>query len=130
MAAWRCVIFLVVAFIIISKVIGVIENSTRVFAVSKESMQIMQDHAMDDLVKEKAVQGYAIELFKLFFLITLGSAVALAVPFAVVYGLSVLDIVSLQQVLELSLSWKFLGLILAASVVYFVWKSRKLKSHS
>lgn len=127
MAAWLCGIFLVVAFIIISKVIGVIENSSRVFAVSKQSIQIMQDHDIDDLTKEKAIQGHAIELFRLFALITLGSAFALAIPFAVVYLLSLLEIVSLQRVLELSLSWEFLGLILAASVVYFVWKGRKSK---
>lgn len=82
---------------------------------------------MDDLAKEKAVQGYAIELFKLFALITLGSAVALAVPFAVVYICSLMDLVSMQQVIDLSLSWEFLGLILVASVIYCLWKIRKPK---
>lgn len=79
---------------------------------------------MDDLDKEKAIQGCAKELIKLFSLITIGSVIALVVPLAIVYLLSLLDIVSLPEVLELSLSWEFLALVVTASVLYFWWKGR------
>ena len=124
MLIWLCAIFLVLGFIIIGKVIGIIENGTRVFVVAKQSIGILQDANMDDLVKEKAIQGYAKELIKLFSLITIGSLIALMVPLGIVYLLSLVDIVSLSEVLELSFSWEFLALVLTASVLYFWWKRR------
>jgi hypothetical protein len=122
MLVWLCAIFLVLGFIVIAKVIGIIENGTRVFVVAKQSIGILQDANMDDLVKEKAVQGCAKELIKLFSLITIGSLIALMVPLGIVYLLSLFGIVSLPEVLELSLSWEFLALILTASILYFWWK--------
>jgi hypothetical protein len=124
MLVWLCAIFLVLGFIVISKAIGLIENGSRVFVVAQQSIGILQDANMDDLVKEKAIQGFAKELIKLFSLITIGSLIALMVPLGIVYLLSLFGIVSFPEVLELSLSWKFIALILIVSVLYFGWKRR------
>jgi hypothetical protein len=47
-------------------------------------------------------------LFLLFLLLTLGAALALALPAGVIWILDVLQVVSLRAVIDVTLSWQFL----------------------
>ncbi len=82
----------------------------------------MKNATMSDLEKEKAMQTFSLHLFKAFFLIMLGSALALLVPGVVLWGLDFLGWVSLDAILATSLSWPFLlvSLLLGCAAFYLM----------
>ena len=100
--------FLVVGFIFILKISRLVEKSTRVIDISKEAVAILRDAERSDDAKEAAMQSHAKQLTGLFFLITLGGIAAVFAPVAVIWGLDRLELVSLDAVLNVALSWPFL----------------------
>jgi hypothetical protein len=79
-----------------------------VFDLVKSSLAVFRNPALDDDAKESALQSYARQLFALFLFLTLGAALALALPAGVIWILDVLQVVSLRAVIEVTLSWQFL----------------------
>lgn len=125
MTTWLSAIFLVVGFIIVSKLVGLIEKCKQVFAISREAATILGDSSMDELEQERAIQQRALHLLRLFCVVTILSALAVLSPLLIVYGASLLGLVSLEQVIELTLSWRFIILISGVSLLYFLFKSIK-----
>ena len=110
-------IFLVVGFIVILKISRLVEKSTRVIDISKQAMTELGNAEMSDDDKEVAMQGHAKKLVGLFFLITLGGIAAVFLPIAVIWGLERFDLVSVDAVLNVALSWPFL---VATTVLIFI----------
>ncbi|MBK8979382.1 MAG: hypothetical protein IPM29_26080 [Planctomycetes bacterium] len=111
---WVAAAWLVVGFLLAARLLGLPDRAAEVFARSRAAVRDMRDPALDELEKEKRVQRHALRMLALFAIVTLGLALALAAPLAVVWGLELLGAASVERTLELSLSGPFL---LAACVV-------------
>ena len=107
-------IFLVIGFIVVLKIAGLVEKATRVIDISKHAVAILRDPGMSDDDKESAMQSHAKQLAGLFFLLTLGGVAAVFLPLAVIWGFDRLELLSIDAVLQVALSWPF---IIATTVV-------------
>jgi len=107
-------IFLVVGFVVVLKIAGLVEKATRVIDISKHAVAILRDPAMSDDDKESAMQSHAKQLAGLFLLLTLGGVAAIFLPLAVIWVFDRLELLSIDAVLHVALSWPF---IIATTVV-------------
>ena len=100
-------IFLVIGFIFILRIARLVDKSTRVIGISKQAVAELRDTEMSDDDKESNMQSYAKHLIGLFFLITIGGIAAVFLPIAVIWGLDRLNLVSIDAVLDVAMSWPF-----------------------
>ena len=127
MSNWIGAIIIVLVFIYMLNLLRLVENSLMVITQAKKATQVLSNSELDDLQKEKALQKNALTLFKLFFIILLSSLLAIAVPLGIVWILEKLGLMSLNSVIDFTLSWAF---IISSSVIISlaVWIFRKKKS--
>jgi len=120
--SWISALFILIAFIVLLQVLGVIKVSRQVLVLSRQVITTLQDTSLSDLDKEKAMQAFSLRLFKSFFLIVAGSALALGLPLLVVWGLQWLGLITLDAVIATSLSWPFLlvSLLLGMTAFYLL----------
>lgn len=118
-------IFLVIGFIFILKIAKLVEKSSRVIEISKRAVAELRSTEMSDDAKESAMQSHAKQLLGLFFLITIGGVAAVFLPFAVILGLNSLDLISVDAVLEVALSWPFLVATTAIIVIALMVQRKK-----
>jgi uncharacterized membrane protein YkgB len=100
--------FIVFAFFGLLKAFRVIEVSKDVITLSSTVMSTMTDNSMSDLEKEKAMQSFSIRFFKYFISILIGSALAIAIPVLVLWGLQQLGLLSLDDIIATTLTWEFI----------------------
>jgi hypothetical protein len=117
-------ILLVAGFITLIKIFGLFKKSTDAITVAKLAYADFQNPRLSDDAKEVALQRHAKKLFSLFFLITFGSAAALALPVGFIWLLEQINMLSLNAVIATTLSWEFLlvSTILTAVVFWIVRK--------
>jgi hypothetical protein len=101
-------IFLVVGFVLLVRMFGLIGKCRHVLDLVQSSVAVLRDPSLDDDARERALQAHAKQLFALFFLLTTGAALALALPAGLIWILDALRVVSLRAVVEMTLSWQFL----------------------
>jgi hypothetical protein len=101
-------ILLVVGFVLLVRMFGLIGKCRHVFELVESSLAVLRDPSLDDDAREHALQSHAKQLFALFFLLTAGAVLALALPAGVIWILDALRIVSFRAVVDLTLSWQFL----------------------
>lgn len=119
-------IILVIGFIVLIKYLKVIEKSSKVLIIAKQSIVIISDSKSSDLQKEIAMQKNAKELLLLFLIITLGSFIALAIPSALVWLMELAGFLSFQSVIDTTLSWAFIvGSIIISVVVMWLMGRKK-----
>ena len=118
-------IILVIGFLVLIKYLKVIEKSSKVIGIAKQSIVIVRDSESSDLQKEKAMQKYAKELLLLFLFIVVGSLLALAIPTALVWLMELSGLLSFQSVIDTTLSWEFIGGSIIISIVVMWLMSRK-----
>ncbi len=115
-------IVLVVGFVVFLKLFGVVERSRKVIETSKSSMGIINDRNLDDYQKESALQQHAKELLLQFLLILAGSAAAFFISYGIIWLMELSDLVKVDEVIELTLSLKFIASIVIIFLVYHVLK--------
>ncbi|MEY2981540.1 MAG: hypothetical protein ACO4CT_02890 [Planctomycetota bacterium] len=121
-------LFLVAGFLAVAHVLRMVPRAREVMARSRDAVRDLRDPGLDDLAREKAVQGHALRLAWLFVLLVLISATALGVPLAVVFGLDRLGVVELQAVLDVTLTPIFLIGVTAAVLGWtFVRRPRRVE---
>ena len=120
---------LVIGFVVCLKLFGLVERANSVFALSRESMAVLKNADMDDDAKEAAMQSHAKKLFGLFFTLTLGCVLALALPAGIVWLLDLAGVMSFDAVIEFTISWEFLLATTALLVLVVAVKGRKKSSH-
>ena len=115
-------VILVVGFLVLIKYLKVVEKSSKVITIARQSVMVVRDSETSDLQKEKALQKYTKELFSLFFDIVIVSLLALAIPFGLVWLMEVMGLLSVQSVIDTTLSWDFIlvSLIISIIVIWFV----------
>ena len=96
-----------------------VEQAGRINAVVRDSAATMADRSLSDRDKEQALRRNSIALFGQFARITLGLALALGAPIALVWLLGLTALWSFDDAIAASLSWPFLvaGLILFVAVM-------------
>lgn len=114
-------IFLVVGFVVLVRIFGLIRKCGEVFELAGSSLAVLRNPSLDDAAKESALQSHAIRLFSLFFFLTAGAGLALALPTGFIWMLDALHVVSLRAVLDVALSWQFLLGSTLAGVVAWRW---------
>ena len=118
-------IFLVIGFIFILKISGLVEKSTRVINISKQAMSQLRNPELSDDDKELAMQAHSKKLVVLFFLITIGGIAAVFLPFAMIWGLDHLGLISVDAVLGVALSWPFIVVTSVVIIVVLVIKRKR-----
>ena len=125
MSAYLGAIFLVVGFIVMLKLLGLVERSRRVVATSKEALAALSDKELDDGQKEAAMQTHAKSLGLNFVLLAAGFAMALLGPAGVIWLLDRAGVLSFDAVISAAFSLELIfgGTLLT---VIFLWvDSRK-----
>ena len=117
---------LLVGFVAFMKLFGLVEKSIKVVNIAKLSITIVQDASLDDNQKESMMQKHAKELFSLFFLITIGSIAALAIPFTLVWLMELANLLTVNDVIETTLSLKFIVIAILISIGWY-WLMKKKK---
>ena len=124
--SWVGAAILVAGFVLLFKLFALVARSKKVFATVKESAAVMRDYQLTDLEKEKRLQAASIELFKGFFVIVVGSAIALLAPAGIVWGLDYYGWLSFNNTMALTLSWEFIvGVTILAFALYFLLRKPK-----
>ncbi len=118
-------LILVIGFIIFLQLFGIVKKSAKVIEIAKNSTLIIQDVDLDDYQKEKAMQKNAKELFFLFLLISVGCSIALGIPFAMVWLMEFQKLLTVNDVIRLTLSWEFISATVVISLIYF-WILHKI----
>jgi hypothetical protein len=118
------VAILVAGFVALIKIFGLVEKSSEVFNISKLALSDMQNPNLDDDAKEVALQHHAKRLFSLFFLLTLGGAVALLLPAGLLLLLEKMDLLSFSNVMTMTLSWEFL-LVSSVLIIAIILLAKK-----
>ena len=116
-------VFLVIGFIIFMKLFSLVEKSSKVVNISKSAVKIIRNRSLNDYQKEIAMQQYAKELMSLFFLITIGSIFSVMIPFGFIWLMDAFGILSIDEVIQTTLSLEFIIITLIITVVYF-WITR------
>lgn len=118
-------LLVVVGFLIFLKVFKVVEKSSEVFGVTKTALAVVNNRDLNDLQKEKMMQAHAKSLFILFFFVTVGSFLSLALPFGLVWLLELMGLVSVDAVIAMTLSWQFIVATIVITVIYFILMKKR-----
>lgn len=118
------VVILVAGFVVLIRIFGLVEKSSEVFHISKLALSDMQNPDFDDDAKEVALQQHAKRLFSLFFLLTIGGAAALALPAGLLFLLEKMGLLSLSNVMAVTLSWEFL-LVSSVLIIAIILLAKK-----
>lgn len=118
-------IILVIGFLVLIKFLKVIDKSSKVISIAKQTVVILRDSESADLQKEIAMQKYAKQLLVLFLVISAGSLLALAIPFAIVWLMELAGLVSVQSVIAVTLSQEFIIVSIVISILVIWLMSRK-----
>jgi len=116
---------LVAGFILLIKMLRVVENSSKGIRIATASLSIIRNNQLDDLEKEKQLQENSVQLFKIFVLILIGVAASLGAPIGLIFLIEILGFVTFKSVLTLTISWEFLLFtsLFGGAVVWF-WKRK------
>jgi hypothetical protein len=122
MMSYAGAIILVIGFLLLIKYLKVVEKSSKVITIAKQSIIIVRHSEISDMQKEKALQKNAKELLLLFLYIFTFSLLALAIPFALIWLMELLGLFSVQSVIETTLSWDFIlgSLIISIIGIWFI----------
>lgn len=113
-------ILVVSGFILLVNIFGLVDKSTKVIGIAKSAFSIVRNADMDDYEKEIAMQRYAKDLFFLFILITTLSILAIAIPFSLIWLMAFAKLLSVNDVIEMTLSWEFIAATIVISMILFM----------
>ena len=112
-------LFLVISFIVITKLMRLVVRGREAFAISNLVVSVLRSDILDDEEKEKALKQHTIKLFSYFFILTTGGLCALVIPVSILWLIDILGFLSLKDVIIFSLSWQFLSTVTVIFIGYF-----------
>lgn len=117
---------IVVGFVIIFKVLRLPYQVSQMGKLARGSLSVMADVSMEDEDKEKRMQKMALQLFALFFTITVSAFASLFLPVGGVWLADQQGLVSFDAVLDMTLSWEFiLGTTVVGTGLYFLLRKKQ-----
>ena len=125
MIHWIAVAFLVFCFVGLVKIFKLVEKSQQVIFISRQSFSVIRSDGLDDREKEVTLQRYARNLFGLFFVLLSGGAVAVLLPFGLLWIADFFGFISLESVIDATLSPAFLIIssVSALIILYIIKRS-------
>jgi hypothetical protein len=120
MIDWIAVAFLVVCFVVLVRIFGLVEKSKEAASIARRSVRAIRSTKLDDNEKEAALQSYAKKLFGISFILSFGGAAAVLLPMGLVWIADWLGYISLESVIDITLSPAFLitSSVFAVAVLY------------
>lgn len=118
-------LFLVAGFLVVARVLRMVPHAREVMARSRAAARDLRDPGLDELAREKAIQGHAIRLAALFAMLVATSFAALALPLGVVYLFELTGLVATTAVIDLTLTPTFLIGVTAAVLVWTVARRKR-----
>jgi hypothetical protein len=94
-----------------------VQLAQQVLLATKQANAINADKNIDELQKEQQTQAAAKKLLRLFVLLFTGSAGAFLLPLLPVYGLSMLDLVSLDNIYTIMSTIEFIVIFSIIAVI-------------
>ena len=128
MMAWAGGIIVILGFFVFVRLFRLVEASKQVFDITKSAIATIRSTALNDYQKEVTMQKYAKKLLALFFLITIGSIAALAIPFGLIWLMQLAKLLTVNEVIETTLSLKFIIVAVIVSIGYFWLFGKKDKT--
>lgn len=123
---WVAALFVVAAFVGIAHLLRMVPRAQEVLARSRQAVADLRDPDLGEIERERAVQAHAGRLLLLFLILTASAAVALAVPFGAVALLDAAGVLSLDAVVDLTVSPAFLvGTIAGGFAAWWVLRRRR-----
>ena len=98
------------------KVFGLFPRALQVVRTSRSALEVMNTPALGDDRKESLLQGYGLALLRSFLDLLIRCAGAIAIPIGLLMALECAGVMSLEAVLDLTLSWPFLLI----SIIVFI----------
>lgn len=118
-------IVIVVLFVILLKKFRLVENSVQVISISRMALSDIRNPELTDDQKETRVQKHALQLFRFFFILTVSVVLSFAIPLGLIWLLDYFSLMSIQAVIDISLSVWFLVASTLFLVVFFWLVAKK-----
>ena len=124
MSPWLGAILLVAGFVVLIQLLGVIKKSHNVIRIALHSLKVIGSSRLSDEQKESKLQKNSKRLFGLFFVLALGSAIAILIPIGILWLGDYLGLISLSAVLATTISPVFILVSSILMVALIFLKSR------
>ena len=116
-------VFVVVAFAAVLERLHLPDRAREVRDRANDALAVLRDPALSDARKERELQGHSVALFRLLGILVGGSALALALPLAVVWLLGQVGVSSFGAVLSVLERLDFLAAVTVAGLLgYLVYR--------
>ena len=119
MIPWIGACFGALCFGILIHTFNLVAKSSQAVKIAQKSFEIIGNAALNDDIKEKALQNNAGQLLRLFVILALRGATAILVPLGILWLADQFGWLSLQSVLSVTLSTGFL--IASSIAVILIW---------
>ncbi len=106
--SWISAFFLVFGFIVLIRLFGLVNKSSKVVAISRHSFEVIRNSTLNDEEKETALQKNTKLLLQLFFILAFGGIIALLFPVGILWGCDRIGLISLRSTLSVATSPFFL----------------------
>ncbi len=106
--AYVAATLVVIAFCVLVKLTQLIDTTKDILRLTKLVGDTVRSKTLSDLEKEKAMQGYSKSLARLSLVIIVKIAIALGVPFLLLWGLDQARVVTLDASMDALMAWPFL----------------------
>lgn len=127
--AWAGALLMVAGFVVIFVALRLVQRARMVNQIAQAAMQLVGNKDIDEEEKEKQMQAYAVRLFGLFLILTVGGAAAVFAPLGVVWLLEQVGLMSMDDVLAVVMSPAFLIGTTIAAILIIVLFRRASTSH-
>lgn len=114
--------FLVAGFLILFKLLNLMEQARDTLTASRLSLFEISRRDIDDEEKEKNLRAHSLNLLKAIAALMLGSIMAAGLPLVILWGLDIVDLISLEATLRTASSWPFLLIATIVTLGVF-WRS-------
>lgn len=113
-------VFITIGFLFLMEKFGLVEKSVKAVKVSQLALNDIRNAELSERQKEDAMQQYAKQLSFLFISLLIRGAAAAMLPVLVVYLLGMLDLLSFEHTINITMSIPFLLSALFIGVAYFI----------
>jgi hypothetical protein len=108
MTAFIGALLLVAGVIALMRMSGLFPRALQAVRLSRGAFDVINDPQLSDKSKESLLQKYSLSLLSSFLDLLIRGAGSIAIPVALLWLLEFAGVLSLEAVLDLTLSWPFL----------------------
>lgn len=123
--------FLVIGFLILFRILNLMEQAREAMSLSRLSLFEISRRDIDDDEKEQNLRRHSLSLLKAIAGLMLGTSMAAGLPVVILWGLDILDLLSLEAIMIMASAWPFLLTATVITLIYFwiVFRKQNRQSH-